>query len=176
MSADGGLSVYSGNKVGAKYGTGYCDAQCLKDIKFINGEANMLGQTLLSNDINSRTSQYGTCYNKLDVWEADSMDTAYTPPPHPCTVQGKTRCSADQCTSYCDQAGCDFNSFRMGNQTFFGKGMTVDSSQKVTVVTQFITSPPLNGKVIQNSKMNIAGMSPYDLITEAFCSPEDSFR
>ena len=27
MDADGGLSKYSTNKAGAKYGTGYCDAQ-----------------------------------------------------------------------------------------------------------------------------------------------------
>jgi cellulose 1,4-beta-cellobiosidase len=38
MDADGGLSKYSGNKAGAKYGTGYCDSQCPHDIKFINGE------------------------------------------------------------------------------------------------------------------------------------------
>ena len=38
MDADGGMSKYSGNKAGAKYGTGYCDAQCPHDIKFINGE------------------------------------------------------------------------------------------------------------------------------------------
>ena len=41
MQADGGLSEYSGNKAGASYGTGYCDAQCPHDIKFINGEANV---------------------------------------------------------------------------------------------------------------------------------------
>jgi cellulose 1,4-beta-cellobiosidase len=38
MSADGGKSKYANNKAGAKYGTGYCDAQCPRDIKFINGE------------------------------------------------------------------------------------------------------------------------------------------
>lgn len=38
MDADGGLSEYSGNKAGAKYGTGYCDSQCPRDLKFINGE------------------------------------------------------------------------------------------------------------------------------------------
>ena len=38
MSADGGMAAYSGNKAGAKYGTGYCDAQCPRDIKFINGQ------------------------------------------------------------------------------------------------------------------------------------------
>lgn len=38
MEADGGLASYPTNKAGAKYGTGYCDAQCPQDIKFINGE------------------------------------------------------------------------------------------------------------------------------------------
>ena len=38
MDEDGGKSKYPANKAGAKYGTGYCDAQCPHDIKFINGE------------------------------------------------------------------------------------------------------------------------------------------
>jgi hypothetical protein len=38
MDADGGMSKYSGNKAGAKYGTGYCDSQCPRDLKFINGQ------------------------------------------------------------------------------------------------------------------------------------------
>ena len=38
MDEDGGMSKYSGNKAGAKYGTGYCDSQCPRDIKYINGE------------------------------------------------------------------------------------------------------------------------------------------
>ena len=29
-------------KAGAEFGTGYCDAQCPHDIKFINGEANLV--------------------------------------------------------------------------------------------------------------------------------------
>ena len=37
MDQDGGLSEYPTNKAGAKYGTGYCDAQCPQDVKFING-------------------------------------------------------------------------------------------------------------------------------------------
>lgn len=38
MDADGGVSKYPNNKAGAGYGTGYCDSQCPRDIKFINGE------------------------------------------------------------------------------------------------------------------------------------------
>lgn len=37
MAADGGSSAHPTNKAGAQYGTGYCDSQCPKDIKFING-------------------------------------------------------------------------------------------------------------------------------------------
>ncbi|QRW15745.1 beta-1,4-D-glucan cellobiohydrolase [Rhizoctonia solani] len=184
MDADGGMAKYSNNKAGAKYGTGYCDAQCPKDIKFINGEANVLDWKGSSNDANSGTGRYGTCCNEMDVWEANSVSTAYTP--HPCNVQGQTRCSGSQCTSTCDQAGCDFNSYRMGVKNFYGKGLTVDTSKKMTVVTQFITADGTasgalkeirriyvqNGKVIQNSKTNISGMSAYDSITEPFCSAQ----
>lgn len=38
MDADGGMSKYVDNKAGAKYGTGYCDSQCSRDLKFINGK------------------------------------------------------------------------------------------------------------------------------------------
>ena len=38
MDSDGGLSAYENNKAGAKYGTGYCDSQCPRDLKFINGQ------------------------------------------------------------------------------------------------------------------------------------------
>lgn len=37
MDADGGLSKYPTNQAGAKYGTGYCDAQCARDLKWIEG-------------------------------------------------------------------------------------------------------------------------------------------
>ncbi|KAG8740352.1 Exoglucanase 1 [Ceratobasidium sp. 414] len=184
MDADGGMSKYPNNKAGAKYGTGYCDSQCPKDIKFINGEANSAGWTGSSNDPNSGTGSYGTCCNEMDIWEANNIAAAYTP--HPCNVVGQTRCSGDQCTQYCDQPGCDFNSFRMGDKSFYGKGLTVDTSQKFTVVTQFITSDGTasgalteirrlyvqNGKVIQNSKTAVTGMSAYDSITDQFCTDQ----
>ena len=33
------------SQAGASYGTGYCDAQCPADLKFINGEANCMDWT-----------------------------------------------------------------------------------------------------------------------------------
>ena len=128
----------------------------------------------------------------MDVWEANSMGAAVTP--HVCSVQGQTRCeSATQCgdgddryDGICDKDGCDFNSWRMGDQTFLGVGKTVDTSKKFTVVTQFLTSNNStsgtlseirrlyvqNGKVIANSKTNIPGMDAYDSITDAFCNAQ----
>lgn len=38
MDEDGGKSKYQDNKAGAEFGTGYCDAQCPHDIKYIAGE------------------------------------------------------------------------------------------------------------------------------------------
>jgi cellulose 1,4-beta-cellobiosidase len=37
MDADGGLSTYPTNKAGARFGTGYCDASCPHNVKWING-------------------------------------------------------------------------------------------------------------------------------------------
>lgn len=79
MDADGGLAKYSGNKAGAQYGTGYCDAQCPRDIKFINGEANSANWTASSNDVNAGTGGYGSCCNEMDIWEANKFAAAYTP-------------------------------------------------------------------------------------------------
>ncbi|KDR74810.1 hypothetical protein GALMADRAFT_123478 [Galerina marginata CBS 339.88] len=191
MDADGGLAKYSTNKAGAKYGTGYCDSQCPRDIKFINGQANSAGWTPSPNDVNAGTGPFGTCCNEMDIWEANNNAAAFTP--HPCTVSGQTRCTGDACgttsryASVCDPDGCDFNSFRMGAPNFYGAGKTVDTTKKFTVVTQFITDTGTatgtlkeirrlyvqNGVVIQNSKVNVPGMSTaYDSITTAFCNDQ----
>lgn len=41
MPADGGMAAYPTNKAGAKYGTGYCDSQCPRDLKFIDGRVSL---------------------------------------------------------------------------------------------------------------------------------------
>jgi len=50
MDEDGGIAKYPGNKAGAKYGTGYCDAQC-PNPKFINGEVRLVTLSILANSI-----------------------------------------------------------------------------------------------------------------------------
>ncbi|CAK7200773.1 Exoglucanase 1 [Sporothrix eucalyptigena] len=189
MDEDGGMSKYSTNKAGAKYGTGYCDAQCPRDLKFINGEANSANWNPSSNDANAGVGGYGSCCSEMDIWEANSVSTAYTP--HPCTEVGQTRCDGDNCggtysaTRYagtCDPDGCDFNSYRMGVKDFYGPGMTVDTKSKFTVVTQFIKGSDGNlesirrfyvqgGKVIPNSQSAISGVTGNQIDT-AFCKAQ----
>ncbi|TFK60615.1 cellobiohydrolase I-I [Pluteus cervinus] len=190
MEVDGGLSKHPGNKAGAKYGTGYCDSQCPRDIKFINGEANVAGWGGSPNDTNAGTGSWGACCNEMDIWEANSAAAAYTP--HPCSVSGISRCEgpacsgADRYATVCDPDGCDFNSYRMGDPSFYGPGKTVDTNSKFTVITQFLTNNNSttgtlseirrlyvqNGKVIQNSKVNVPGLDSVDSITGAYCDSQ----
>ncbi|KAG7445104.1 cellobiohydrolaseI [Guyanagaster necrorhizus] len=164
MDADGGKSKYAANAAGAKYGTGYCDTQCPHDIKFINGQANILDWTPSATDVN----------------------------PHVCEgITGQTGCKGTACgdgderyDGVCDKDGRDFNSWRMGDETFYGPGLTVDTNSKFTVVAQFITSDNTttgdlveirriyvqNGKVIQNSAADFSGISAYNSITDNFCN------
>lgn len=147
MDADGGVSKYPNNKAGAQYGVGYCDSQCPRDLKFIQGQANVEGWQPESNSANSGTGNHGSCCAEIDIWEANSISQAVTP--HPCDTATNTVCNGDACggtyssTRYagtCDPDGCDFNPYRLGVTDFYGAGKTVDTSKPLTVVTQFITN------------------------------------
>jgi len=189
MDKDGGVSKHSGNKAGAKYGTGYCDSQCPRDLKFIAGTANSEGWEASDINPNGGVGAMGACCAEMDIWEANSISTAYTP--HPCSTNEYHTCSGDSCGGTysadryggtCDPDGCDFNSFRQGNETFYGPGndFTINTNQKVTVVTQFLTNSAgklseirrvyvQNGKVIANSK----SLAPEgDSITSSFCDAQ----
>ncbi|TID25607.1 glycoside hydrolase family 7 protein [Venturia nashicola] len=186
MDQDGGKSKYPGNLAGAEYGVGYCDAQCPRDLKWINGEANAVGWIPSKTDKNSGVGGVGSCCAEMDVWEANNMATAVTP--HSCSTINQTKCAGDSCggtysknryAGTCDPDGCDFNPYRMGNPSFYGKGKTVDTMSKFTVVTQFIGSPlkeikrfyVQNGKVIPNSVSKVEGVTGNS-ITPAFCDAQ----
>ncbi|EKM54287.1 glycoside hydrolase family 7 protein [Phanerochaete carnosa HHB-10118-sp] len=130
---------------------------------------------------NAGTGNFGTCCSEMDIREANSDAAAFTP--HPCTTDGQTQCSGDDCTrdtGLCDADGCDFNSFRLGN------GLTVDTSKPFTVVTQFVTSDNTTtgtlseirrvyvqgGKVIQNGVVNVPGIDAVNSITNEFCTEQ----
>ncbi|KAH9148421.1 hypothetical protein LEN26_004501 [Aphanomyces euteiches] len=194
MDQDGGKSKYPMNKAGAAYGTGYCDAQCPHDIKFINGEANINNWTPSKSDPNSGTGQYGSCCAEMDIWESNSISQVFTS--HPCTVTGQTRCtSATQCgddatnnrfDGVCDKDGCDFNPWRYNNHTFYGPGsnFAVDSTKPITVVTQFITDDGTangnlveikrfyvqNGKKIDNAPISWSGIDSLNYLNDNVCN------
>lgn len=123
------------------------------------------------------------------MWEANSVSTAFTP--HPCETIGQEVCDGDACggtysserySGECDPDGCDFNSYRQGNTSFYGPGKTVNTNSVFTVVTQFIeTGGALseikrfyvqNGKVIPNSYSTIAGTTQYNSITGDYCDAQ----
>jgi len=158
MEEDGGMKSQSSNKAGAKYGTGYCDGQCARDLKFVGGKANIQGWKPSSNDANAGVGPYGACCAEIDIWESNSHAFAFTP--HPCQTNEYHVCETDGCggtysddrfAGNCDPNGCDYNPYRMGVKDFYGKGKTVDSSKKFTVVTQF-TSTKLTQFFVQGGK------------------------
>ena len=64
----------------------------------------------------------------MDIWEANSISSAYTL--HPCYGTGQKTCTsstecgddANRYTGICDKDGCDMNAYRAGNPNFFGPG------------------------------------------------------
>merc|ERR1712157_443101 len=193
MSANGGKGM-GNNNAGAKYGTGYCDAQCPHDIKFIDGEANVIDWSSNPNDKsnNMGSGKYGSCCAEMDIWEANNMATAYTP--HTCGIEGLLKCEGIECgdndkgeryDGVCDKDGCDINPYRMGNLNFYGRGSQydVDTLKPMTLVTQFLTTDGTDsgdlseirrfyvqdGKVIHSPSSTILGANDSDSITDAFC-------
>ncbi len=88
MQQDGGLSEFEDNDCGSNYGTGYCDAQCPHDIKWINGQANCEGWEPSENEESSE-GHYGICCMEMDIWEANKQAQAFTT--HPCEIDGYYR-------------------------------------------------------------------------------------
>jgi len=192
MDQDGGMARFPGNKAGANFGTGYCDAQCPHDIKWVGGEANFPWKPT-PGDPNSGSGHYGTCCSEMDIWESNSRSTAVTP--HVCSVNGQTKCEGLDCgdgdqrqNGVCDKDGCDWNDFRLGDKSFFGMGsnFTVDSSKPMTVITQFITSDGTdtgdlvaikrkyiqNGKTIEPPSVTLGSLGEFDSVTDKFCAAQ----
>jgi cellulose 1,4-beta-cellobiosidase len=189
MDADGGKAKY-GN-AGAKYGTGYCDAQCPHDLKFINGQANVEGWKPSATDPNAGTGKYGSCCTEIDIWEANKHSSAFTM--HSCEGGSQTRCEGTECgdnasgerfKGMCDKNGCDMQSYRLGVKDFFGPGSNfkIDTTKPVQVTTQFITEDNTdsgklkevkqlyhqNGQTIEHSMYTVNG-NQHDTITADFC-------
>ena len=130
----------------------------------------------------------------MDIWEANSISQAMTS--HTCSKEGLYKCEGTDCgdiatneryDGVCDKDGCDLAPYRSGNTDFFGPGsdFTVDSSQKMTVVTQFITEDGTdegdlveirrlfvqNGKVIKVPDATYGGKT-YNSISDDMCAAQ----
>lgn len=175
MDPDGGASKYPTNKAGASLGTGYCDASCSHENKWINGLANSIPY-----DSTSGLGHFGSCCAELDIWEANKYAQALTT--RPCNVLQQTKCEGVQCgdtatgdrytmkfkfkmfqikesplkffryKGICDKDGCDFHPYRLNNKTFFGPGsqFQLDTTKPINVVTQFLTNDGTdNGDLVE---------------------------
>jgi len=181
-----------GSQAGAKFGTGYCDAQCPHDVKYIEGEVNMLDWR---GKEGTPLGRYGSCCAEMDIWEANSRAAAFTP--HPCKLKGPRRCEDTDCgdgeeryDGICDKDGCDWNDGRLRNEDFYGPGPSyaVDTTRPFTVVTQFLTDDGTDdgdlveirrfyvqdGHVVPNSNATILGSEAGDSVTDSFCSAQKS--
>ncbi|KAH9824322.1 family 7 glycoside hydrolase [Melampsora americana] len=181
MEADGGTAKYPTNKAGSLYGVGYCDAQCPQDVTYLGGKVNLEGWKSDGAD-GTGHGNLGSCCTEMDIWEANSEVNALTP--HACKGKGPQICDGDACGAICDKGGCDLGPYRYGDHDFFGPKKIVDTTQKFTVVTQFLTDNQKhtgqlveirrkyiqNGKVIQNSKTKIPSMKSFDSISPEFCN------
>lgn len=171
MLTTGGRSDF--NPAGAAYGTGYCDAQC-PSLPWIDGVANL--------------DSGGACCNEMDLWEANALATAYTP--HACNISRVFECVGDECGSagVCDKSGCGFNPYALGARDYYGFRRSVDTSRRLTVVTQFVTDDGTasgtlteirrlyvqEGEVVQNAVVEVAGME-VDSITGEYCAESASY-
>ncbi|KAI2624735.1 putative cellulose 1, 4-beta-cellobiosidase [Xylaria nigripes] len=186
MPEDGGMSSEPNNKAGAKYGTGYCDAQCARDLKFVGGKANIEGWAPSPNNPNAGVGPYGACCPEIDIWESNSH--SFTSTLHPCENTAYHVCETSGCGGIysddrfagdCDANGCDYNPYRMGNELFYGNGKTVDTWQKFTVVTRF-QSNAISKFLVQNGRnISIPGPIYSGLPTESTLTPtycEAQFR
>ncbi|KAK4223144.1 glycoside hydrolase [Podospora fimiseda] len=187
MEEDGGMASYPTNKAGAKYGTGYCDAQCARDLKFVGGKGNVEGWRPSSNDANAGVGPMGGCCAEIDIWESNAHAYAFTP--HACENNNYHVCETNTCggtysedrfAGGCDANGCDYNPYRMGNPDFYGKGKTVDTTKKFTVVSRFQDNR-LEQFFVQNGRKIEVPAPTWDgipndssAITPEFCSAQFS--
>lgn len=138
----------------------------------------------------ANTQGYGACCNEMDIWEANSAATAFTP--HPCNITQVYKCSGALCgntnryAGVCDKDGCDYNPYRLGALSYYQPNATVDTNRTFTVVTQFLTTTGnstgdlreirrlyvQDGKVIENALIQVQGIDKGNSITDEFCAQE----
>ncbi|TFK34296.1 concanavalin A-like lectin/glucanase domain-containing protein [Crucibulum laeve] len=153
--------------------------QCLRDIKLIQNEANVARGNPSDSHLNARAGSWGACCNEMDIWEANSISTAYTP--HPCTAPSLTHSTGalGRYDTVCDPDSCDFNSFCMARKASMARASPKSTTGDLKDISHMCVQ---DGKVSHNSKVNIPGVPAYDSITTEFCNAQkvafddDSFK
>jgi cellulose 1,4-beta-cellobiosidase len=178
------------NNAGPEYGTGYCDAQCPRDLKWIKGKANIKPHWVPTQKDpmhNIGQGGRGVCCAELDMWEANkhSMQLALHPM---ATEESQTVCYQDaECGSQqdgkrdigpTDRNGCYLNPYMFGHKKFYGPGedYAVNTQKPFTIVTEFrekngelegmYQSYYQNGKKIEQPEY---GFGSGNAMTDDFC-------
>ncbi|KAF5251178.1 hypothetical protein FANTH_3722 [Fusarium anthophilum] len=137
MEPDGARTRKKGDKAGAKYGTGYCDAACDKGQRFVEGTANYDGWVPDKHDPMLGAGRMSACCHTTVLWEGNIESTDY----HwsPCLPPWYHMCDKDKCTTKCFALGCRWNPNGNKMKPFYGPGPTntIDSKKTFSVVTQF---------------------------------------
>jgi len=164
MDKTGDLGV-GDNEAGAAYGTGYCDAQCPRDLKWIKGKANIKPKWVPNEKDpmkNIGEGGRGICCAELDLWEANKQ--SYQLALHPmdgedaqkvCYLEGEcgSQKTGHRNDGPTDRNGCYMNPYLMGHKKFYGPGAdyTINTEKPFTIVTEFR----------DDGKGHLAGMYQY---------------
>jgi len=147
---------------GARYGAGYCDAQCTKKLKFVDGTMNL-------------DWTRGSCCAEIDLFEGNKYSQRMTL--HPCDSHRAT-CTGETCESFCDKNGCSLNGYKLGAPNFYSPGGDIlDSLKPFTLVTQFITEDGTDrGRLVQVSRFFLQEGRRYEAMSpELGMSTSDEF-
>jgi cellulose 1,4-beta-cellobiosidase len=140
------------NDAGALYGTGYCDAQCPRDLKWIKGKANIKPKWVpIEKDPMKNIGEggRGICCAELDLWEANkvSMQLALHPMDNDdmqtvCYLEDECGAQAPasmRAVGPTDRNGCYMNPYFFGHKKFYGPGsdFTINTLKPFTLVTEF---------------------------------------
>ncbi|CRK21343.1 hypothetical protein BN1708_013087, partial [Verticillium longisporum] len=184
MRADGG-GGRGKNAAGARYGTGYCDAQCSQSIKFVDGRANMEGWAPGYTELELGRGAVGACCAEMGVWQSNAA--SYVVSAHPCINPDFHTCRDSRCPRGfsddifphgCDTDGCGASPYRLGNTQFYGQGQTLDSGAKFTVITRFhedgVSQSFIQAGELIDTPLNQAAGVQGNAISDDFCDSQAS--
>jgi len=157
-----GMDQFGSGSAGARYGAGYCDAQCPKTLKFVDGTSNV-------------DWSRGSCCAEIDLFEGNKYSQRMAL--HPCDAHRAT-CTGETCKGFCDSDGCTLNGYKLGAPHFYGPGGEIlDSLKPFTLVTQFITEDGTDfGRLVQVSRFFLQEGRRYGLMSDTLgMSTSDEF-